>query len=340
VKKIKILVLVHKDLVPPVDIKPKEIDRDKAAWITEYDVISTYKKLGHEVRVEGVYSDLQVIRDSIEEFNPHIVFNLLEEFDGSVLKDQNVVSYLELLKVAYTGTNPRGLILGRDKALAKKVLTYHGIKTPKFFVFPKNKKTKLTEDLNYPLIVKCLFEEASYGIAKASVVHNKEKLEERILYINKNLQTDAIVEEFIEGREYYVGVVGNYRLKTLPVWELVYDKLDAPEKEIYSSRAKWNPEYRLRKGINHKKADISRELEKKIIDVCKEVFKVLNLNGYARIDLRIDKDENIYVLEANPNPNIALDDEFAKSAEFSGFSYEDLLEKIASLGIEWNKLDE
>lgn len=332
--------MVHLDLVPPENITLDESERDNSPFVTEYDVIQGLKKLGHDIRVLGIYDDLKPIRETVEEFEPHIVYNLLEEFDGNSLFDQNVVSYLELLKIAYTGCNPRGLILGRDKALAKKLLSFHRIKTPKFKVYPKNKPLKkqlLPKWLKYPLIVKCLFEEASYGIAKASVVHSDEKLKERLEYIHKNLQTDAIVEEFVEGKEFYVGVLGNYRLKTLPVWELVYENSENPEKEIYSQAAKWNNAYRKRKGVGHKKASLDSELEKKVQTVCKKAYKCLNLNGYARIDLRITSDHQIYILEANPNPNIAKDDEFAKSAAQLKIKYPELLTEIIRLGISWAK---
>lgn len=338
-KKLKILVLVHTDLIPPIDKKITEDDRDKEPWITEYDVISTLIQLKHEVKVLGVYSDLQVIKDEIEQLKPHIVFNLMEEFHGDPLYDQNVVSYLELLKVPYTGCNPRGLILARDKSIAKKILAFHRIKSPKFYVVPKNKKIKKPSNINFPLIVKCLYEEASYGIAKASIVHSQEKLVERLDYIRNNLQQDAIVEEFIEGREYYVGVIGNYRLKNFPVWELVYENIEKPEKEIYSSSAKWNSKYRKRKGIKHQKANIDKDLETKIINLAKKTYKVLEINGYARMDFRVSNDGNVYLLEANPNPNIAMDDEFAKSANESSLIYKELLNEILRLGIHWSKLD-
>ncbi|TNF00260.1 MAG: D-alanine--D-alanine ligase, partial [Deltaproteobacteria bacterium] len=176
-KKKRILVIMHKDLVPPDDVDPKKLDPFTTTYLTEADVIYTLKSLGHEVKAIGIISDLVPLREAIEVFKPHIVFNLLEEFDGEAVFDQNVVSYLELLRVPYTGNNPRGLIFARDKALTKKILTYHRIKTPKFHVFPKNKKTKRPSQLNFPLIVKCLDEEASLGISQASVVHNDEKLQ-------------------------------------------------------------------------------------------------------------------------------------------------------------------
>jgi D-alanine-D-alanine ligase len=335
----KVLVLVHSDLVPPAGEKVKKDQRDGIEWITEYDVITTLESMEHEIKTVGVYSDLKVIRDAIEEFKPHIVFNLLEEFNGQVLMDQNVVSYLELLGIAYTGCNPRGLMLARDKALAKKILIYHDIPTPNFQVFPKNKKPAPDSNLNYPRIVKCQVEEASLGISQASIVSSEEKLIERVNFLIDTYKTDVISEEFIEGREFYVGVLGNYQLKTLPVWELSFNNADNPEKEIYSRNAKWNPKYRKRKGIKTGTAKISDELQNKIEDICKRTYRALDLNGYARIDLRVDNEDNVFVIEANPNPNIALDDEFASSAKKADASYEELLQKIITLGISWSQME-
>ncbi|MBK25362.1 MAG: D-alanine--D-alanine ligase [Halobacteriovorax sp.] len=334
--KLRILVLVHEALVPPDDIKKTSEEIEFEPWVTEYHVISTLKKMKHEVHVLGVYSDLRSIRSAVDEINPHVIYNLLEEFDGEALFDQNVVSYLELLRVPYTGCNPRGLILARDKALAKKILTYHRIPTPKFFVFPKNKKVNRPKHLEFPLIVKCLTEEASFGISKASVVHNDEKLQERVEYINKKLNDDALVEQFVEGRELYVGIVGNYRAKALPVWELFFEKVDKPEKEFYSNRAKFNKKYRTKKGIKTGPAELDPALEKKIFSVCRRAYKVLNLSGYARIDIRLTVDEKIYILEANPNPDISATDELAMSALHAKIKYKDLLKKILSLGIQWS----
>ena len=328
---------MHKDLVPPKDIKEEEFDKEEVPWITEYDVITGLKELGHTVQACGVISDLKVIKNSIDEFKPALIFNLLEEFDGEVLFDQNVVSYLELLRVPYTGCNPRGLMLARDKALTKKILLFHRLKTPHFQVFPKNKKTRKSKNLQYPLIVKCLTEEASLAIAKASIVHSEEKLIERVQYINQKIGVDAIVEEFIEGREFYVGVMGNYKVKTLPVWELRFEKVDRPEKELYSNRAKWNNKYRDRKGIKTEHAELDLETEKRIKHICKKAYKHLNLNGYARVDLRMNTNGDIYIIEVNPNPNIAKEDEFASSASFLGTSYPKLLTQVLKLAKSWAK---
>lgn len=330
-KKSRLMVLMHRDLVPKSGAKRSELDVDRCPWITELDVITALKKRGHEVLPLGIYGDLKPIRDAIEEFKPHATFNLLEEFDGEALFDQNVVSYLELLRQPYTGCNPRGLILARDKALTKKVLSYHRIKTPAFAEFPLWAGIKIPKELPYPCIVKCQMEEASLGISRSSVVRSKEKLIDRVNWIHDKLGYHAIAEEFIEGRELYVGVYGHQRLSTMPVWEVAFDKVLEPGKEIYTRMAKWNPDYRARKGIKSGPAKLTPALEKRVLDICKRTYRALHLSGYARIDLRVTDQGEIYVIEANPNPNIGRDDEFAESATHKGIKYDDLVEKVVSL---------
>ena len=330
---------MHKDLVPDITLSEEEIDREDCPFITEYDVVKTLTELGHEVLPLGVISDLKLIRENIDTFRPQIVFNLLEEFDGEAVFDQNVVSYLELLRVPYTGCNPRGLILSRDKSLSKKILTYHKIPTPNFLVFQKSKKNKIPENLNYPLIVKCLSEEASYGISQASLVHNEEKLLERVDYLNRKLGADAIVEEFVEGKEFFIGIFGNHNLSSLPVWELVFENSENPDKEFYSNRAKFNKKYRERKGVKTVKAKLTPALEDKIVKIARDTYQALEINGYARIDLRMTQDETVYVIEANPNPDISKEDEFALSAKYSDMNYKTLLTKILSLAKSWHNYE-
>ncbi len=329
----RVLVLFHKSLVPPESVDESHENFEYEPWITEYNVLRALKELKVSYKGLGVYSDLGVIKDTIDDYKPHIIFNLLEEFDGEVLFDQNVVSFLELLRQKYTGCNPRGLMISRDKSLAKKLLAYHRIPTPKFQNFLKSKSTKLSKKLRFPLIVKCLFQEASLGISNASVVNNEEKLYERVAYLIDKYDSEVIVEEFIEGREFYVGVIGNKRLDVLPVWELKFEKVENPGKELYSENAKWNKKYRERKGISSSKAILDGELEKKIAHICKKTYKALELSGYARIDLRVTKENEVYVLEANPNPNIAKADEFALSAQAKGMKYKEMISKIIQVGL-------
>jgi D-alanine-D-alanine ligase len=301
-KKLRVIVLCHEDLVPPDSIEglsAKEI----APFKTEWDVISTLKKVGHDVAPVGVYNNLGVIGNALMEHKPHIAFNLLEEFHGYPLYDQHVVSYLELMKQPYTGCNPRGLTICRDKALSKMVLAYHRIHVPAFAVFHMNRKVKRSKRLKFPLLVKSISEEGSVGIARASIVNDDEKLAERVEFIHRQTKTHAIAEQYIAGREIYVSVIGNQRLQTYTPWELVIEKLPEGAPNIATSKLKWDPAYFL--------------------------------SGYARLDYRVTEDGNIYVLEANPNPQIAHGEDFADSAKHCGIDYEDLLQKIVGLGLRY-----
>lgn len=332
----KVLVLVHPDLIPPEVEDEESVAWEKVPWATEYDVITTLKRAGHAVEVLGVSDSLREIRQAVKEFKPAVVFNLLEEFKGEAIFDQNIVSYLELVGVPYTGCNPKGLILSRDKALSKKLLAYHRIKTPKFQVFPRNQPKRKVLINCYPLIVKCLNEESSMGISQASVVHSQEDLIKRVRFIHEKYQVDAIAEEFIEGIEYFIGVMGNYRLKVFHPRVLQFKNSTNPEKEFYSENAKHSYKYRTRKGISTAPAEIDEEFLSHLKKVVKKTFRVLGLNGYARIDIRVNSEGQCYVLEANPNPDISEFDDFAESANRDGIKYKDLLNKILTLGRQWS----
>lgn len=332
----KVLLLVHQDLVPPEVEDIKSIDFDKVPWVTEFQVQQALLKAGHNVKVLGVYEDLQVITDTIEEFKPSIVFNLLEEFNGAATLDQNVVSHLELLGVPYTGCNPKGLILARDKALCKKILAFHQIKSATFQVFPLSAPQTKAKIDKYPLIVKCLNEEASLGLSQASIVKNEDKLKERVKFIHENFNTDAIAEEFIQGQEFFVGVLGNYKLQALPVWQLKFSKDVSPENQWYTTSAKFNDNYRKRNGVETGPAEISEELAERLQKISKQAYQILGLSGYARMDLRVSEEGDVYILEANPNPDISEFEDFAMSAKATGLSYPDLLNKILSLGKQWD----
>ena len=332
-KTIRILALVHDHLVPPDDTTG--IDILEAEWKMEYDVVETLREMGHNVQVLGIHDDLTGIRAAAEAFKPHIVFNLMEAFAGVTTFDQNVVSYLELLRMPYTGCNPRGLILARDKALSKKLLAYHRIRVPEFAVVRPGRKPALPKRLAFPLIVKSLFFEASAGISQASVVENHEQLARRVSFIHEKLGTAAIVEQFIDGRELYVGVVGNERLEVFAAWEMLFDKMPDNRWRIATERVKWSTQYQKRHGIVTDRARIEPALAEQMQRIAKRSYRALDLNGYARIDIRMDEEGRMFVLEANPNPNLAYGEDFAESAEVTGLSYERLLERIITLGLRW-----
>jgi D-alanine-D-alanine ligase len=333
--KLRVLALVHRHLIPP-DAVPEGTDLVAAPWRTEYDVISTLKGLGHEVQTLGVHDDLSELRRASTDWKPHIAFNLLEGFDDITIFDQNVVSHLELLKLPYTGCNPRGLLLARDKSLSKKLLAYHRIAVPEFEVCRIGRPIRRPKRLPFPLMVKSLTQEASIGISQASVVDTDEKLAERVAFIHQSIGTAAIVERYIEGRELYVGVMGNQALQALPVWELFFTNMPADARRIATDRVKWSVKYQKKYGIESGPArDLPEADAERIQHACKRAYRALELSGYARIDLRLDEQGAVWVIEANPNPQIAKGEDFAASAEKTGIGYDALLQRIINLGLRW-----
>ncbi len=333
-RSLRVLVLMHHYLVPPEDATGHDLET--AEWKTEYDVISTLRRLGHEVKALGVRDELAGIRQAVQEFRPHIAFNLLEAFHEVGTFDQNVVSYLELLRLPYTGCNPRGLILARDKALSKKLLAYHRIPVPDFAVFRRGRVVKRPARLAFPLIVKPLTQEASIGIAQASVVDDEERLRERVRFVHESVGTDAIAERYVEGRELYVGVIGNDRLRVLPVWELRFTKLPEARHRIATERVKWSHRYQTKHGIEAgEAADLSGPQAAALQQIARRVYRTLELSGYARVDFRLAPDGQPYVLEANPNPQIADGEEFAESATRAGLPYPRLIQRILTVGLRW-----
>jgi D-alanine-D-alanine ligase len=333
-KKLRVLALVDDGLVPPEDTEG--VDTLTAPWKTEFDVIETLKEEGHEVRVLGVGAELAPIRRAIDEFRPEIAFNLIEAFDNVATFDHNVVAYLELLRLRYTGCNSRGLVLARDKSICKKILHYHRVGVAAFEVFPRGRRVRRPRRLRFPLIVKSLTLDASLGISQASVVEEDERLVERVRFIHESLDTDALVEEYIDGRELYVGLLGNHRLQVLPVWELDFSGMPDESRRIATERLKWSLTYQKRHRIMSGLAkNLPSDVLKNIISVCKRVYRNLELSGYARIDLRLREDGRVFVMEANPNPQLAYGEDFAESAERAGLKYGPLLERIMALGLRW-----
>jgi len=334
-KKLRALVVVHASLIPPETLEghsQKEIDE----WRTEYDVTSTLRKMGHEVRCVGVLDILTELRTTIAEWKPEIVFNLLEEFDGIVTYDQHVVAFLELMRQPYTGCNPRGLLLSRDKALSKQLLAFHRIPTPQFVVFRKGTKFRVPRKLRFPLFVKSTVEDASLGIAQASVVEDAAKLKERIEFVYEQVGSDALVEEFIEGRELYVGVLGNERLTRLPVWEMVFGSMPDSQAAIATRKVKWDKKYQTKYGITTRAADeLPAQVVAQLDKLSRRIYRALSLSGCARMDFRVTGEGQVYVLEANANPNLEAEEDFAESARAAGITYDDLLGRLMQLGMSY-----
>jgi D-alanine-D-alanine ligase len=332
-KRLRVLLLVHPELVPPDSLKG-HTEQEINEWKTEYDVASTLREAGHEVRPLGVENELKPIRDEIESWKPDVVFNLLEQFHGEAVYDQNVASYLELLRMPYTGCNPRGLVLARGKDLSKKLLIYHRIPLPAFAVFPLRRKIRRPPRLAFPLIVKSLNEDASWGISQASVVDSDEKLTERVSFIHESIGTAAIAEQYIEGRELYVGVLGNERLRVFPIWELEFGTMPQGARLIATEKVKHDLQYQQRHNIEVGPAkDLSPQLVEAIKRAAKRIYRTLDLDGYARIDFRLSADGIPYYIEANPNAEIARSEEFASAAKHDGLDYPDLIQRILALGL-------
>ena len=330
-RRLRILVLMHPDFVPP-DSADGYTAQEINKWKTEYDVVSTLRAAGHDVHPLGVQEEIKPVRDEIEDFKPHVVFTLLEEFHYQTAYDQHIASFLELMKVPYTGCNPRGLVLARGKDLSKMLVHHRRIAVPAFAVFPMRSKVKRPPRLALPLIVKSLNEDGSHGISQASIVDTDEKLAERVAFIHERIETAAIAEQFIEGRELYVGVLGNNRLKALPVWELQFGTMGGDH--IATEKVKHDTSYQERVGIVDGPAKgLTPEVSDRIQRTAKRIYRTLGLDGYARIDFRLAADGTPYFIEANPNPEIAKSQEFATAAKHDGLDYTELLHRIMALGI-------
>jgi D-alanine-D-alanine ligase len=333
-KKLRVVMLADEDLLPQGNLEDFG-EKQRELRKTEFDVRDAIESLGHEMFSVGVSDDLSTIRGAIDAHKPDVAFNLVEEFGGVGHFDAHVVSYLELRKQPYTGCNPRGLTLARDKALTKKILAYHGFKVPAFGIFPERRAVKRAPDLEFPLFVKSLTEEGSVGISGASIVHDDDKLKERVEFIHRTTQSTALAEQFIDGREIYVGVMGNDRVTVLPPWEFAMTKKGDGAPLIASSRAKWDPAYQRQVGLKTGPAQLSKKSHENLVEASKEIYRLLGMSGYARLDYRVTDEEEAYLLEANPNPQIAKDEDFALSAQHTGVDYPELIEQLMRFGMSY-----
>jgi len=331
----RVLLITHEDLVPPESID-ELTDKQIETVRTEYDVYSTLYNLGHKVRVLGIGDRLSELRETTRDWQPHVVFNLLEEFSGIAAYDQHVVAYLELVRQRYTGCNPRGLMLSRDKVLTKQVLAWHRIATPAFQLFPYGKRFAARSKLKFPLFVKSATEDASIGIAQASIVDDMDSLRERVSFIHEHVQSDALVEEYIDGRELYVGVLGNARLTTLPVWELNFGTMTKVQSGIATRRMKWDRNYQEKHGISTGPVqDLAEPEIERLVRLAKRIYRALHMSGYARLDFRMRSDGSVFLLEANANPDLTRGEDLAESAKASGIDYEGLITRIVNLGLSY-----
>lgn len=332
-KKLKVLALFDA-------IGPTTLDQDlstelkTADWKTEAAVLAALEELGYPHEQLAIFDDLDLLRQKLQTFTPDVIFNLADQFRNNRAFDQHIVSYLAMHDIPFTGCGSTGLTLCKHKAISKKILSYHRIHTPHFVTIPRGKRAVRPAHLKFPILVKPLKEEASYGISQASFVETDEQFRERVTFLHENTDNDVIAEEYIEGRELYVSLMGNHRLQVFPIRELVFREVPPDEPKIATYKAKWDEAYRQRWGLENRFAEgLEPALVRHIEDVCKRIYHLLTIDGYARLDLRLNAQNELYFIEANPNPVLAPDEDFAQSAMHTGLTYPRLIDRIARLGM-------
>ncbi len=330
-RRLNIKVLVDRGVIPQED---PQFEKDEESTVTEYHVIGALRHLGHDVTALGVGHDVVSVANTLTADKPNIVFNLTEQFRGDRKQDKNVAAVLEMLDIPFTGSNSTGLMLCRDKLLCKQLLSLHKIRVPGFVPLPVGKRAHVPKALRYPLIVKPSFEDSSEGISNASVVANENALNERAEFVHARWQQDAIAEEYIEGRELYVSILGNNRLTVFPIRECSFNSGSGNGPQLATYRVKWDKEYREKHNITFGFPELDRKVVENVNRVCKKVYRVLQILDYGRVDLRLTVDNKLVVLEANPNPDLAYGEEVAEAAEKAGLTYEELIERILRLALQ------
>ncbi|HYL34480.1 MAG TPA: ATP-grasp domain-containing protein [Bryobacteraceae bacterium] len=306
-----------------------EILKEQEDKQTEADVLACLQRLGHEVETLAVFDDVVAIVEKLKTFAPEVVFNLTESFHSKRAHEPNIPALLELMKTRYTGARPDGLMLCKDKALAKKVLAYHRVRVPHFVISSEARPLKRLRRFVFPAFVKPVSEESSEGVAKASFARSEEEALERARFIQEKFHCDALIEEYIEGRELYLSVLGNRKLTVFPPREIFFDQVPDDEPKFATFKAKWDDAYRKKWGIQNGPArELPGGLEEKMARLARKVYRVLKIHGLGRIDVRLTPAGEIVTIEANPNPSLAHEDDFAQSAATAGLEYDALIQKI------------
>lgn len=302
---------------------------EEKAEEAEYDVARALIAGGHDVHLIGIGEDIGPVLQKLAAFQPKLVFNGCEGFRGHARHEYAVAAMLDMYGYRYTGSSPTGLLVARNKSLTKKILAYHDIRVPAFAEFHEDDELVRPSELRFPLIVKPLLEDASIGIAQASVVEDDDSLAQRVEFIHTKHHQAAIVEELVEGREVYVGLLGNDDVQVLPLTELTFGEPETSDHRIATYKAKWDEQYRKRKKIKNVFAKgISEELTARIGEICSTAFHALWLQDYGRVDVRLTHDDQVYVLEVNPNPFLAVENEMADAAEKAGMKYNAFIQRL------------
>lgn len=327
-EKKKILMVSHPSLDPrqrrPKGVAPMDLD-----WKTERDVWNALKHLEHEVEFCGIEDDLSGLRARLVDFSPDVVFNLIEEFRGEATLDFVLPAELEAAGVKYTGCHPAGLVLARNKVHCKKIVAYHGIPTPGFFLEEELLDSSTRKSARWPLILKYIREDASLGLTQANVVENWKDAKTQWQRLRENHPAEVFAEEFIPGIDCTVAILGNQKTTVFPPWQISLPS----HSHIASERVKWDSRFRHKNNIRAGRCRVlDKHQEERIQSAAQEIYSVLGLSGLARIDFRIsEKDGEIFFLEANPNPNIAKNEDVADSAKARGWSYPQLIQSLLEL---------
>jgi D-alanine-D-alanine ligase len=332
--RLRVLVLfeVHEPAEP--DATYEKYMQEDPQWQTEGHVVAALRANGHEVHFGAIYQHPREVIDLVERIRPDLVWNSVEAFHEHRYYEANVVALLELLRVPYTGSDSRALMLCQDKALSKKILKHHRVGVPPFVVSPRSQPLKRIPKSMFPVLVKPLAEEGSVGIARDSFCENDDKALKRAAFLHERYKQDVIFEQYIEGNELYAGVLGDGRLQVLPPRELKFANVPEGEPKYASFKAKWDDDYRQRWGIHSTfPEDLPERVAREIDSVARRTFRVLRLRGYARVDMRLTSEGKLFVVEANPNPQIARNEDFAEAAAKAGISYEQLIERIVRFGL-------
>ncbi|MCR4338037.1 MAG: ATP-grasp domain-containing protein [Candidatus Omnitrophica bacterium] len=313
----------------------KEEFSDKENMYTENDVYRALQANGYEVRLLGLFDRIEPLLEEVRDFQPDVIFNMVEVFKDNSRLEHHVGALLELLGVPYTGASSEELFLCNNKAICKKILRFHRLRVPRFQTFYRRHKVRRPQTIKLPAVIKPLCEEASRGISQASVVDSDQAFVERIKFIHENMNMDAIAEEYIDGRELYVSVLGSNRLTVLPAREMKFGEMSEDEPRIATYKAKWDDNYRDRWGIKSMFATkLPDGVDEHIVDVCKRAYRALELKSYVRFDIRLTPTGQVYIIEPNANPCLAQIDELSQSAEKVGISYPQLIRKIVMMALD------
>lgn len=304
----------------------------------EYEIFADrIRKKGYECYTLNILDDINILIKNLLTVKPDVVFNFVEIYKENSRLEVNIAGMLELMGFAFTGAPPQALANAQSKVLTKKILKSFGVKTPNSTIYSSQQK-KYSHKLNYPLIVKPAFEDASVGIENKSVVNNYKELKARVDYVIDYFKQPALVEEFIEGRELNVAICGDEELEVLPISEIDFSEMPKHLANIVSYQAKWDPLHEAyHKTIPHCPAELSKKVRKKAEETALAAFKAIRVRDYARVDMRLSKDNEVYVLEVNPNPDLTEGAGFMRSAEAAGYKYDEMLVKIINLALKRRK---